>query len=364
MNKVDLVTGACWRGLAVQLLSRLFLPFLDWIQVEVTSHCNAECVYCPHTVYRKTWQASHMSIDLFKKLSPAFRRTDLAYLQGWGEPLLHPRFFEMVRIAKGCGCLVGTTTNGLLCNGETAERMVREGLSVVAFSLAGTTDCQDGIRRGAPLKAVMNAIRVLDERKKKLDFPFPQIHVAFLWLRSQLEAVKELPTLMEGTGVSQVVVTTLDFVPHRDLAAEVIHARDENEETFLSHIASEVAEDGERRGLKIAFRLVASHRAPGICTENVSRALFISSRGLVSPCVFRNLPVAENPGAGEIGLYAPGSLTFGDINNQSLSRIWARKAYKIFRGDHARGSSSLQCGDCPKLFSSIRGHKESNDTTP
>ncbi len=339
----------------MQRLSKLFLPFLDWIQVEVTSHCSAECVYCPHTVYRKTWHASHMSIEIFKKLSPAFRRTDLAYLQGWGEPLLHPRFFEMVRIAKECGCQVGTTTNGLLCAGQTAERMVMEGMDVVAFSLAGTTDHQDGIRLGTHLKAVLKAIRLLDEHKKKRGSPLPEIHVAYMWLRSQLDGIKELPTLLEGMGINEVVVTTLDFLPHRSLAAEVIHARNGNEETLLRRIASEVAEDGEKRGLKIAFRLVATHRPPGICTENVTRALFVSSRGLVSPCVFMNMPVPENDGTGEGGLHAPGSLVFGDINNQSLSRIWAGKAYRTFRGDHARGRFAPSCSGCPKLFASSHG---------
>ena len=83
MIKAALVTGAQWRDLAVKLLSKLFLPFPDWIQVEVTSHCMAECVYFPHAVYQKIWQAGHMPIELFKKLSAAFRRTDLVYLHGF-----------------------------------------------------------------------------------------------------------------------------------------------------------------------------------------------------------------------------------------------------------------------------------------
>ena len=31
----------------MRFLSNLLLPFLDWIQVEVTSHCNAECRILP-----------------------------------------------------------------------------------------------------------------------------------------------------------------------------------------------------------------------------------------------------------------------------------------------------------------------------
>lgn len=337
---------------SLQFFSNILLPFLDWIQVEVTSHCNAECVYCPHSVYKQSWQASHMSMETFKKLLPALRRTSLAYLQGWGEPLLHPRFFEIARIARDCGCRVGATTNGMLFNGDLAERIVREGLSVVGFSLAGADESQDAIRRGTSFRSVLQAIRLMDEAKKRLKSPLPDIHVAYIWLRSQLEAVTRLPAVLEGTGVSQVVVTTLDFVPHSDFAVEALHARDKNDEAFLRGTISEVVTDGRKRGLDIHCRLVTRHRPPGICTENVTRALFVSARGIVAPCVFRNLPVADTRGCEELDWCSPTSLTFGDINDRSLSGIWRQKAYRAFRLNHAQGKGAESCGDCPKLFCS------------
>jgi MoaA/NifB/PqqE/SkfB family radical SAM enzyme len=333
-------------------LASLFLPFLDWIQVEVTSHCNAECGYCPHSVYKQSWQDIHIPIETFEKLLPAFRRTRLVYLQGWGEPVLHPRFFEMVRIARECGCQVGTTTNGMLCTGPMADRMVREGLSIVGFSLAGTDESQDTIRRGTRLQAALQAINRLSEAKKKLGSSLPDIHVAYIWLRSRLEAVKQLPALLEGTGVSQVVVSTLDFVPHPDLAVEALCAQDEDEESFLRGIISEVIKDGRKRGLDIQCRLVTRYRPPGICTENVTRALFVSSLGLVSPCVFRNLPIIENQGRGELDSCAPTSLIFGDIKDQSFSSIWRRRDYRAFRRNHVNGRGTDSCGNCSKLFCS------------
>ena len=166
-------------------LADLFLPFLNWVQVELTSHCNAECVYCPHAVCKRSWHAGHMPLEAFKKLAPAFRRTRLVYLQGWGEPLLHPQFFEMVRIARECGCQVGTTTNGMLCTGDVPERMVEEGLSTLGFSLAGRDESQDAIRRGTRLQAVLQAMRQVDAAKKRLGSSVPDIHVAYIWLRSQ-----------------------------------------------------------------------------------------------------------------------------------------------------------------------------------
>jgi MoaA/NifB/PqqE/SkfB family radical SAM enzyme len=336
----------------MKLLSNLITPFLDWIQVEVTSCCNAECVYCPHTVYREFWQESHMPVEAFEKLLPAFRRTSLVYLQGWGEPLLHPRFFEMARIARKCGSEVGTTTNGMLVGEKAAEQMVSEGLSVVGFSLAGTDESQDAIRRGTRLTNVLLAMERLGRAKNRLGSSLPEVHVAYMWLRSQFEAVKRLPALLDGTGVSQVVVSSLDFVPYPDLATEAIQARDEAEEAFLGAMMSEVAEDGRKRGLDIYYRLVTRHRPPGDCTENVTRALFVSSRGLVSPCVFRNVPLGENRGPGGPDLIAPQSIIFGDIGDQSLSGIWRQNDYRAFRWYHAKGMGANWCGTCTKLFCS------------
>jgi MoaA/NifB/PqqE/SkfB family radical SAM enzyme len=336
----------------MQWLSNLFMTSLDWIQVEVTSHCNAECEYCPHTVYAQSWRANHMPLETFKKLAPAFVRTRLVYLQGWGEPLLHPQFFDMLRIARECGCHVGTTTNGMLCDAKTAERMVAGGLSILGFSLAGTDESQDGIRRRAPLKNVLQAIKDVDETKKRLGISVPEVHVAYIWLRSQIEAIKELPALLEGTGVNQVVVSTLDFVPHSDLATEALHARDEAEEEFLHGMISEVVKVGKERGLDIFFRLVAPYREPGFCTENVTRSLFVSAQGLVSPCVFRNVPIYQKNESVHLDLYSPKHLTFGDVSDQSLTSIWRQKDYRAFRRNHAKRKGTKSCGNCSKLFCS------------
>lgn len=350
MGKMAHTKGARWAGRAAEFLSDFFMPSLDWIQVEVTSFCNAACVYCPRTVYQSAWQAQHMPLELFKRLIPAFRKTNLVYLQGWGEPLLHPHFFEMARIAKDCGCLVGTTTNGMLFTDGTAGQVVGQGLTFVAFSLAGTTDDQDEIRRGTRLKEVLSAIRLLDEHKRRHESALPEIHVAYIWLRSQLDRIKDLPTLLEGTGASHVVVTTLDFVPCHALAGEVLRARNAEEENFLRSVAAKVAEEGERCGLKIAFRLVSTRRMPGECTENVAGSCFVSSRGLVSPCVFKNIPVREGGCMGEGDLHPVEGFSYGDLNSRGISRIRAGKVCRNFLNDHASGRFPLSCAGCPKLY--------------
>ena len=99
----------------------------------------------------------------------------------------------MVRSARKQGCRIGTTTNGMLCDRQMLEQMVKEQVSVVCFSLAGTTTSQDAIRQGTSLQTVIRAVRSLHAAKKRLGASLPKIHVAHLWLRSQRDAVKDLP---------------------------------------------------------------------------------------------------------------------------------------------------------------------------
>ena len=70
----------------IEKLVSLFAPTFDWIQVEVTSHCNALCIYCPRTVFKESWQDQHLSLETFKRLKPVLRELALCTFRA-GESL-------------------------------------------------------------------------------------------------------------------------------------------------------------------------------------------------------------------------------------------------------------------------------------
>ncbi len=69
-------------------------------QIEVTSRCNIKCVMCPVTVLVDRWPQRDVGWETFEGIAGAFEHTDWIYLQGWGEPLLHRRIFDMIARAK------------------------------------------------------------------------------------------------------------------------------------------------------------------------------------------------------------------------------------------------------------------------
>ncbi|MBS1238154.1 MAG: Radical domain protein [Deltaproteobacteria bacterium] len=259
--------------MVIQKILSAIAPTFDWIQVEVTSACNAACIYCPRTVYRDVWEDRHLPLDAFRKLEPAFAKSRHVHLQGWGEPLLHPDFFDMVAIAKAAGWWVGTTTNGMLLNRDRITRSIESGLDIVAFSLAGTTERNDVIRKGTSLKKVLEAIQALDRAKKEMGRLTPEIHVAYMLFRSGMGELEALPALLEGLGVSQVVVSTLDFVATDELRKEVVipATQEEFEKTRLA--LEHLVEVGREKGLSVHYHLISPEKRRDVCTENVQRAL-------------------------------------------------------------------------------------------
>ena len=160
------------------------------MQVEVSSVCACRCTYCPHTTKKDVWQSRLMNAETFAALWPLMRQCGRVHLQGWGEPFLHPRFMDFVSVARRAGCAVSTTTCGQHMDESLAAAIVDSGMDVVAFSLAGTDEASNASRQGIPFSRVCEAIRCLQEVRRKKQGVHLEVHLAYLLLPSQLEAVK------------------------------------------------------------------------------------------------------------------------------------------------------------------------------
>lgn len=338
----------------------------DWLQVEVSSQCNAACIYCPTAIYRKEGSNLLMSIETFQKLSPAFSRARLVYLQGWGEPFLNPHFFEMVRMAKTTGCKVGTTTNGMLLAADHLPELVRSGVDMIAFSLAGGKETNDVFRRGAGLARVLETIRQLKQIKEQNGARRPAVHLAYMLLQSGLDEIEQLPGLLAGLGISQVVISTLDFVPSPAMKREALIPTNQDEYASLRTRLDGVVSVGKQSGLEIYYQLATPQEeqtasipseldfamflpaTQPACTENIQRAVFISAGGNVSPCVYTHLPV-KSPDVVSAKMERPYQpMIFGNIHDQPLEVIWQSKACMAFRRSHRAGDLTSPCRQCLK----------------
>lgn len=344
------------------------LPRLDWLQVEISSDCSANCFYCPRTVYRDRWLTRHMEESLFRRLLPIFKKTRLIHLQGWGDPFTHPQFFDFARLAKQAGCQVGTTSNGMLLTEQMCEQLIEENIDTIGFSLAGTGPENDHYRRGTRLEKVLSVIEHIHRVKQRTGADRPHVHVAYMLLKSGRATVGRLPEVLRGRGIDQVVISVLDAVGSPALAQETISPEDHQDKEVLRQQLEVVVEDGRKAGLAIHYRLPASPKnqegiqphledtslcactAPQTCNENVLRAAFIGVTGEVSPCVFVNLPLTAPPLSSPESLARPyRPLVFGTIATTRFEKIWHARQYASFRKSHHTGAFPPECGTCTKF---------------
>lgn len=88
------------------------------IHLEITTLCNLSCSFCPKT----TRTPPHISPAQFEsRVREILPVTDLIYLHLMGEPLSHPQFGEMLKIAEQLNAPIGITTNGTLVHRKIEE---------------------------------------------------------------------------------------------------------------------------------------------------------------------------------------------------------------------------------------------------
>jgi MoaA/NifB/PqqE/SkfB family radical SAM enzyme len=291
-----------------------------------------------------------LSLKAFGRLSSAFAKTKMVFLQGWGEPFLNSDLITMVRIVKEAGCKVGTTTNGTLLTEKIVYKLVECGIDVLAFSLAGVDEKNDALRHGTSLDAVLRTIQILHAAKKNLGKELPGIHIAYMLLRSGLGDIERLPLFLQGLAVNQVVVSTLDFVPCKELEGETIIPSTAEEYEELRARLDAVKVMTEQFGVGFHYRLQRPGERSTTCTENIHRSLFVSSDGMVSPCVFTNLPVSQETQICFNGDRQYQRLAFGNIHDSPIVDIWRGRAYRDFRKSFYLKQLPGTCKDCPKLF--------------
>jgi len=329
--------------------SNLFLPRLDWLQIEVTTHCNARCAYCPHTLYQSSWQSQHLPLALFQRLLPSLKKTRLVYLQGWGEPLLHPDFFTLVHLARQAGCQVGTTTNATVLTEAVIERLLDSGLDILALSLTGLGANHDRWRQGTHYEQVLEAVRAVAAAKRRRQQQTPRIHLAYLLLRSGLADLARLPEALQGLEISQVVISTLDFVAAPELRQEAGKLASPAERHSWQQALAAVARAGQRRGLTIHIPSLLTPPGPQACPENVLRAAVVSAAGQLSPCVFRTIPAAQVSYYGQDSIQPLEPCHFGSLAHQGLPALWHSPAYRAFRRAWQAGSPPPCCQGCLRI---------------
>lgn len=276
--------------------------FPPMVFAEITNVCNLRCIHCPYSYIskQKSYKPCHMEFDIYKKIvDEVSQYKEIIFrLVCDGEPMMHPKFLEMIIYAKQKGISpICFNTNGTLLNKEVSLEILQNNIDVVEISLdAINKSTYEYIRKGANFEEVMSNVH------------------KFIELRNKLKAK------------TKIMVSIID-------QPEVKHQLDE----FITYWTSKVDRVIIRTYTTIGGLM--SHDKMGInSSENrwpcplLWTRIFINVNGFIKFCVEDWLD----------------KTVLGDIRNDTLSDIWNSRQYQILRNNHLLGrfDEVLYCKEC------------------
>jgi MoaA/NifB/PqqE/SkfB family radical SAM enzyme len=305
-------------------------PQFQHLQVEVTTRCDLPgCLMCPRRAWPERWLNQDLSWQNFERLIPALKLFTHVHLSGWGEPLLHPRLWDMAKTARSQGCGVSLTTNGMNLT-EAVQMQVLDHLDMVAVSLDGAkAETYERLRPGADFRRVTEQVAALCSRKRSLGRPRPEVVLLFMKMRPNVAELPDFLRLAGDLGVDRVNATNLDFIAAPTMESLTLVTPGPNPE-----IAG-IFEQAQRQAEKscIPFRNVGATPVSDllVCDANPLKNVFITASGDLAPCVYLGLPVSETFNRQFFHKSYPAQNYFyGNIEVQEFSEILHQPAYQGF----------------------------------
>lgn len=315
------------------------------LQIEVTSRCAQDCAFCPNQALASYWLRGDLPWEVYRDhIGPHLARFEVIYLQGWGEPLLHPHLWEMIGLAKTAGCRVGFTTCGELLDEENTGRLTDAGVDILSISFAGATQAvHESLRRGGHFRRLVANVENLAVRKTNGWANMPHLELHFLMMRPNLHELPAFVRLAAGLAADEVVATNLTYSAMPDLDALAVFGP--QPETAHLTLVAEAEAEAQRLGLTFrAYPLVTNDNVLE-CDARPTETAFINQTGAVAPCVYLGMPVM-----GQIPRFVEGRicplrpLSFGNVRDGLLA-AWQgspRRAFsRRFENRKAAGRSAL-----------------------
>lgn len=331
------------------------------VYVEITSRCNLHCGMCIRHVWQHTPQ--DMPADLFRRLVEDLRGVptlEAIQFGGFGEPLVHPQFFQFLRWTVEAGIPAEVLTNGVLLDGWAAAELVELGLQRLIVSLDGPGPGGNGTFHTPAAGVVQANLRELYRQRLVRRARRPEVVIAFVASRRTLGELPALKRLGVHLGFSRILVTNL--IPYTpELVQEILYGdwtttRRGGQPSPWSPAVELPRMDWRPEVQEVVNRLQASgshvlvgegHLAGGqmYCRFAHEGFAVVGPDGSVSPC----LPLLHTH-----SYYYRGTrrqvlaYSVGNIHEQPLSELWNTESYRNFRARLIAFpfAPCIDCGGC------------------
>ena len=205
-----------------------------FLQIELTTRCNYTCRFCAgrHLPQR------HMAPEVFRDVVDVSNRAIHYELQGEGEPMLHPRFFELLAYLRDRrpGAHISFITNGSFLGTDAAERLLDADIDRILVSIESPLPEEFRSIRGGDLEQVTAGIADFVAAKRNRSGPTTAIGFAATVFHGTVARIHGIAALYQRLGMDGgMIIQPLQRMPaYRryyadDIAREIPTAADRME---------------------------------------------------------------------------------------------------------------------------------------
>jgi MoaA/NifB/PqqE/SkfB family radical SAM enzyme len=331
---------------------------LNKIYLEPTSRCNLTCVTC----VRNSWDEPFGDMDwtVYQALIDglaAFPEAKTIAFAGFGEPLLHGQFPEMVRLAHERGLRTEMTSNAVLLTPPLAERLIDVGLDQFTVSIDGASGgAHEAVRPGTSLDEITANVHMLYRLSLGMRESPLRIGMEFVAMKRN---IRELPALRQVAGrIKASFILVTNVLPYTaELQDEILYDLEPSSGNGLGTPYAPLWilphmdwKSGTKEALfqaishypMLSFLDINMNRRNNYCPFVQGGSLAVAWHGGISPCpaLMHSYPCFIR-GRGKFFRRCG----FGSLPDETLDSIWRRPEYAAFR-ERVRRFDFSPCTDC------------------
>jgi MoaA/NifB/PqqE/SkfB family radical SAM enzyme len=194
--------------------------------LEITHHCNLQCGFCethgrfmekPVTETRK-YVGGKRSMDLptIERLAVSLKKVGIGWveLSGKGDPVVHPKLPEIVRILKAQGLAVSMFTNGTVPRADLARTLVECKLDRLNVSLnAGTREGYQRVANKDLWDRALGFVREVLAERRAAGSDKPSMRLSFVLCKDNVDDVAPLVDLCAELRVEEAGFSIMGELP-------------------------------------------------------------------------------------------------------------------------------------------------------
>jgi len=325
------------------------------VSIDLTRKCTLNCVMCwwhsslleKHP--SKQWINESMDYDLFKELIGDLAKVKVKriILGGQGDPMLYPKLFEAIELAKKAGIEVALITSGFFLNEKKVRALFELQLDHIDVSFqAATSETYLKIHPGQKndtFDRIKKCVNLLARLKKSQKLRKPRIQIIHIVCSYNYHESEKVVEFAYEVGADSIGFKRIDVVPETEKLL-----LNKNQLMELKSLLNKA--ERKAKMLKISTGLDTFNKfiLPGLTSGKYTAGLYSHI-----PCYagWKSARILET---GDVipccGCY---ELIIGNINHQTFIDIWNSAKYRHFRKKALHVDKKLLMEKGCKCFSCV-----------